>query len=109
MAYDEHIAARIGSLLGRTHTFEEKKMFGGVAFMVRGHMTIGIGKDGLMVRVGKEAYEDALAQPHAREMEFTGKPMKGYVYVNPDGLQTDTDLQSWIDRSLTFNATMEAK
>ena len=109
MAYDEHTAERIRTVLTGKAPFSEKKMFGGIAYMVRGHMTVGINKEDLMVRVGKEAHDDAVAQPHARPMDFTGKPMKGYVFVNPDGYQTDADLAAWVDRALAFNATMEAK
>jgi len=109
MAYDEHTADRIRTVLKGKTPFNEKKMFGGIAFMVRGHMTIGIANENLMVRVGKDAHEEAVSQPHARPMDFTGKPMKGYIYVDPGGYPTDPDLASWIDRALAFNATMEEK
>jgi len=81
----------------------EKKMFGGLCFMVRGHMACGIVRDEIMVRVGKERYEDALAQPYAREMDFTGRALKGMVYVSPKGVESDADLAAWVGRG-TANA-----
>ena len=109
MAYDEHTADRIRQVLAGKADFEEKKMFGGVAFMVRGHMTVGINRTNLMVRVGKENHDEAISQPHAHVMDFTKKPMKGFLFIDPDGYQTDDDLSSWIGRALTFNATLKAK
>ncbi len=85
MAYDEGLAERIREGLAEQRDVTEKKMFGGVAFMLRGSMFVGIVKEDLMVRVGAEAHEDALREPHARTMDFTGKPMRGYVYVAPPG------------------------
>ena len=109
MAYDEGLAERIRDILRDRPDVVEKKMFGGLAFMVRGHMSVGITGDELMVRVGKEAYEDALARPHAREMDFTGRALKGFVYVAPTGFQEDEDLSSWIGRGLAFAESQPAK
>lgn len=109
MAYDEHTADRVRQRLTGQVPFTEKKMFGGVAFMVRGHMAIGVNKTELMVKVGKPNHEEAIAQPHAREMDFTKRPMKGFVFVDPDGFQTDSDLQEWVDRAVRFNSTLDAK
>jgi TfoX/Sxy family transcriptional regulator of competence genes len=109
MAYDEHIADRIRKAMQGNPDVQVKTMFGGIVFMVRGHMAIGVNKSDLMVRVGKPFHDEAIGQPHARTMDFTNKPMKGYVFVNPDGYQSDADLQAWIDRALRFNATLEAK
>jgi TfoX/Sxy family transcriptional regulator of competence genes len=80
----------------------EKKMFGGLCFMVGGSMCCGLTKTDFMVRVGPEQYEDALAQPHARPMDFTGRPLKGMVYVAPQGLRSDAALARWIKRGLAF-------
>ncbi|MCB9591895.1 MAG: TfoX/Sxy family protein [Sandaracinaceae bacterium] len=96
MAYDEKLADRIREALAGTPSLEEKKMFGGLCFLVRGHMACGIAKGELMVRVGAEGYEAALARPHAKEMTFTGKPIKTMVYVDPDGFRTKKQLGGWI-------------
>lgn len=98
MAYDETLAARVRAALAAQPggAAEEKKMFGGLCFLVGGHMACGIVKDELMVRVGPEAYADALARPHAREMDFTGRPLKGMVYVAAPGLHSDADLAAWV-------------
>ena len=84
-------------------------MFGGLAFMLRGNMTVGINKDGLMVRGGKENNDEFLALPHARPMDFTGKSMKGFIYVDEPGIATDDDLRAWVDRCLAYTATLPAK
>lgn len=102
MAYDEHLADRIAHLLEKRGDVVTKKMFGGFCFMVSGHMCCGIVGDELMARVGPEQYADALATEHAREMDFTGRSMKGMVYVSNAGIDKDADLKKWIDRCLTF-------
>ena len=109
MAYDEVLAQRAESLLGGQPGFATKKMFGGLTFMVRGHMCCGVVKDDLMVRVGPDQSDEALSQPHARPMDFTGRPMDGFIYVEAEGLASDADLAAWIDRALTFNSTMPSK
>jgi TfoX/Sxy family transcriptional regulator of competence genes len=87
----------------------EKKMFGGLAFMRRGNLCAGVVGEELMLRVGPVAYDDALAQQHAREMNFTGKPMKGLVYVATAGIDADADLTAWIGRGLAFAGAYPAK
>jgi TfoX/Sxy family transcriptional regulator of competence genes len=109
MAYDEDVAFRIREALAAQGGVTEKKMFGGLAFMVNGHMCCGLAKGELMVRVGPEQYEEALAQPYAREMDFTGRPMRGFVYVDPAGYDSDEDLQAWIDRGLAFVTSLPPK
>jgi len=109
MAYDEKVAARVRAALKGRRGVAEKKMFGGIAFMVRGHMAIGVNDDTLMVRVGPDAYAEALARPGAREMDFTGKPLKGYVYVAPQGFPNAAGLGAWVERALAFNRTLKAK
>ena len=96
MAYDERLADRIRALLGGRADVEERKMFGGIAFMVAGRMACGVTDGDLMVRVGPDRYEDALARPHTRPMDFTGKPMRGYVYVAPAGIAAKADLRAWV-------------
>ncbi|MEK7833638.1 MAG: TfoX/Sxy family protein, partial [Acidobacteriota bacterium] len=88
MAFSEKLADRIRKQLESENGVVEKKMFGGLAFMVNGNMSCGVVGEDLMVRVGPEAYESALAEPDAREMDFTGRPMKGMIYVTADGIRT---------------------
>ena len=106
MAYGEGLADRVrGALLPRPD-IEEKKMFGGLAFMVGGHMCCGVIGDDLMVRVGRDAYEDALAAKGARPMDFTGRPLRGMVYVGSEGHRTDDALASWVRRGTDFVASL---
>ena len=107
MAYDEGLAERLSELLAARKGVTEKKMFGGLCYLLDGKMFLGIVKDSLMVRVGPAAYEDALARPHAREMDFSGRPMKGYVFVGAAGFEADRDLRAWAERALTFVATLK--
>lgn len=109
MAYDEGLAQRLRELLADRSDVEEKKMFGGLAFMVRGHMTVGVNKADLMLRCGPDRYEEVLALPHARVMDFTKKPLKGFVYVDPKGFEVDGDLRGWVDIGLDFATSMPAK
>jgi hypothetical protein len=109
MAYDEHLALRIRSALEGNKAVIEKKMFGGIAFLRRGLMFVGVSSDSLMDRVGKENYADPLRRKHVREMDFTGKPMQGYVFVDPQGLNTDEQLRFWIDRCERLVATLPPK
>jgi TfoX/Sxy family transcriptional regulator of competence genes len=100
MAYDMGLAERIRGTLDEQIGVSEKTMFGGIAFLVRGHMSVGIVQDKLMVRVGPEDYERALKERHARPMDFTGRPMKGFVYVLPAGYEADGDLARWVERGV---------
>jgi TfoX/Sxy family transcriptional regulator of competence genes len=107
MAYDEGLADRIRDVVDAGTT--ERKMFGGIAFMQRGNMFVGIVKDDLMVRVGPDRNDEALRQAHARPMDFTGKPMKGYVFVAPAGYESDDALEKWVNWGAEFVATLPAK
>ena len=109
MAIDEKLAGRVRKILVRKRGVEEKRMFGGLAFMVGGHMCVGIIKDELMVRVGPDAYDSAIRLKHARPMDFTGRPMKGMLYVAPAGLKTEASLRKWIDRGLDFVKALPPK
>lgn len=109
MAYDEGLAERVRGILDDRDDVSEKKMFGGIAFMVRGHMCVGIVKDDLMVRVGPEAHEHLIRQPHARPMDFTGRPMKGFLYVASPGLGADVDLERWVGHGLQYAMSLPAK
>jgi TfoX/Sxy family transcriptional regulator of competence genes len=109
VSFDQELAARVRALLASRDDVVEKKMFGGLCFMVGGAMCCGLTKTDFMVRVGAERYDDALAQPHARPMDFTGRPLKGMVYVAPEGLRTDAALARWVRRGLEFVAGNVAK
>lgn len=114
MAYDEGLAERIRENIGGREELGsdevvEKKMFGGLAFMIRGHMTVGINGDELMVRLGPDAYEGALQRPHAREMDFTGRALKGFVYVGTEGIASDAELGEWIGLGVDFVTTLPPK
>jgi len=102
MAYDEALAERIRGVLRGRDDVQERKMFGGIAFMVAGRMACGVIRDDLMVKVGPEANDEALAQPHTRPMDFTGRPMRGMVYVAPAGVATDAELERWVERAVSF-------
>jgi TfoX/Sxy family transcriptional regulator of competence genes len=109
VAYDEELAVGIrGALADAGADVVERRMFGGLAFMVRGHMTVGVLGDDLMVRVGREAYDDALALPGARPMDFTGKPAAGTVFVAGAGLD-DATLAQWVGRGLAFTQSLAPK
>ena len=109
MAYDEGLAQRLRELFADRSDVVEKKMFGGLAFMVRGHMSVGVNKADLMLRCGPDRYKEVLALPHAREMDFTKKPLKGFVYVDPSGFESDEELQRWVEVGLKFATSMPAK
>ena len=109
MAFDEGVAQRIREELGDRPDIVEKKMFGGIAFMHSGHMCCGVVADVLMARVGPDAYADALSRPHTREMDFTGRALKGFVYVDPPGFDEDDQLHEWIDLCLSFSRSLPAK
>jgi len=101
--------ARTTTILTDIDFVEPKKMFGGLVFMVNGHMCCGVIKDEIMVRVGPKRYEDALNKPYARKMDFTGKPFKGSVYVGCDGFESDEDLLMWVEMGLHFVLSMPPK
>jgi TfoX/Sxy family transcriptional regulator of competence genes len=109
MAYDEALHGRIRQAVGERQDVTEKKMFGGVAFLLDEKMFIGIVSDDLMVRVGAERHTAALAEPHVRPMDFTGRPMVGYVYVGPAGSGTVKAVKKWADRGIEFVTTVKKK
>lgn len=109
MAYDEALAERVREAIAVREGLSERKMFGGVAWMLHGNMAVGIVGDDLMVRVGPEAHEAALNEPHARPMDFSGRPMKGYVYVAPQGVAADQELAAWVARGADFAETLPPK
>ena len=106
MAYDEKLADRIRRALGPMTTSRSARCSAASRFLRSGRMFVGITGDDLMVRVGPERYEESLGKPHVRPMDFTGRPMKGYVYVAPAGRRTDTSLRAWVTLGARFVATL---
>lgn len=109
MAYDKGLAQRIREQFANCQNITEKEMFGGLCFMVSDHMCVGIVKDTLMARVGPQNYVKSLRREHVREMDFTGKPLKGMVYVAPEGVESDEDLKEWINLCMAFVSTLPPK
>lgn len=109
MAYDEGLADRIRDALGPVDGVRERKMFGGLAFMVAGNMACGIVGDELMLRLGDEGADAALDRENVRPMDFTGRPMHSMVFVSPAGVAADADLRAWVGAAVTFVRTLPAK
>jgi TfoX/Sxy family transcriptional regulator of competence genes len=109
MSYDEKTAERVRRILSRRRDVVEKKMFGGLCFMVNGSMCCGLTSTALMVRVGPDRHEEALAQPHARSMDFTGRALAGMVYVDAKGYRSEAALAKWVQRALDYVSTLSAK
>ena len=104
MAFDEYLADRVRQILAERHArVEEKKMMGGLCFMVNDKMCAGIIGETLMARIDPQIYEQVLKRIGAREMDFTGRPMKGFVFVEPEGIDADEDLQNWLQLCLDYN------
>ena len=106
---DEMIAARVRDVLADHRGITERRMFGGVAFMLRGNMACGVLGGEIIVRVGPDAYESALARPHTRVMAHTGRPMRGMECVAPDGFATRAALRAWLERGTSFAGSLPAK
>lgn len=109
MAYDKGLAQRLNETLASVPGIVEKKMFGGIGCLVGGNMACGIIGDDLIVRVGPERYEEALQQRHARPFDFTGRPMKGWIMVSPEGYESDSQLQDWVEQGLEFAYSLPPK
>lgn len=109
MAYDPGLAQRVREQLADVAFVTEKKMFGGLVFMVNGNMLCGVMAERLFVRIGPHAHANALAQPHVQPMDFTHRQMQGFIYVLPDGMEADEDLAHWLDRGLDFAGRLTPK
>ena len=109
MAYSEELAARVRTAIGDRPEISERKMFGGLAFMAGNNMFIGVMSDEIMCRVGSDAHAEAMSRPGARMMDFTGRPMKGYVFVGSPGIDADADLKAWVDQTYAFAASLPPK
>ena len=109
MPYSEPLAERMRPMLSPRPGVSEKKMFGGIAFTVHGNMCCGIWKDLLVIRLSKEEGAEALSEKHTREMDITGKPMAGWIFVEPAGYKKDSDLLAWIERAYAFASSLPKK
>jgi TfoX/Sxy family transcriptional regulator of competence genes len=109
MAYSASLAERIRNVVARQRGITEKKMFGGVGFLLHGNMLVGIWKNSLIVRLAPEVAESALKEPNVVPFDITGRPMKGWVMVEPDGIETDEDLADWIRQSEEYVCTLARK
>ena len=109
MAFDEALAGRIRRWLARRKNVEERRMFGGIGFLLNGNLLVGVWKDSLIVRLGPDGGEEALREPHVREFDITGRPMKGWVLVGPVGVEDDEQLTDWIERTMRFVRTLPAQ
>ena len=109
MAFNEGLAERIRQGLARRKGIEEKKMFGGVGFLLNGNLLVGVWKESLIVRLGPEEGDEALKEPHASEFNITGRSMKGWVLVAPQGVKDDDQLKGWVQRAVKFVGTLPAK
>jgi TfoX/Sxy family transcriptional regulator of competence genes len=109
MPYDEALAHRIRAALSDLHELTEKKMFGGISFLVGGNLACGVSGPSLMVRIGPADAAAALAQPAVRPLDMAGRPMKGWVLVEPAGLQSDTDLRGWVNQGVALAQSLPPK
>ena len=109
MAFDETLAERIRRGLARKKSIEEKKMFGGVGFLLNGNMLVAVWKESLIVRLSDEQGEEALKEPHVKEFDITGRAMKGWVLVGPEGIEDDEQLKGWIQRAMKFVGKLPGK
>jgi TfoX/Sxy family transcriptional regulator of competence genes len=109
MAFSEALAERIRQALARRRNVEEKQLFGGVGFLLNGNMLVGVWKESLIVRLGPDQGVDALKEPHVKAFDITGRPMKGWVLVEPAGIEDDGQLKEWIQRAVKFVGNLPAK
>ena len=109
MAYDEGLASRVRGIMAGPPGFAEKKMFGGVGYMLRGNMACGVNGNDLIVRVGPEGYEASLAKPGTKEFDMTGRPMKGWVVVMASSIEADEELDCWVQQGVDFALSLPPK
>jgi TfoX/Sxy family transcriptional regulator of competence genes len=109
MAYSQALTERVRRAIGKRRDVVEKKMFGGVGFLMRGNMLVGIWQQSLIVRLGPDQADAALKREHVGEFDVTGRPMKGWIMVEPDGLDSDAELAAWIERATEFVETLPGK
>jgi len=109
MAFDDVLADRVRPLVSRRRGFSEKKMFGGLGFLLHGNMCIGVWKEFLILRIGPDAYDGTLVRPHVKEFDVTGRPMKGWVMIEPAGVQRESELVEWANLAIDFVSGLPRK
>lgn len=109
MPYDHELATQIRAQLADQLNLSEREMFGGIGFMLSGNMLCGVLQDSLIVRVGAECYQESLAKPHTRLFHTRGRPLKGWVMVDPPGLKSEQDLKKWLSIALDYTSKLPAK
>ena len=109
MTYDEGVAERVRTVLDGQTGISEQRSFGGLSILLNRNMCCGVLNDELVVRVGSNAYDDAVERPHTRPMDFMGRPMRGWVYVAPDGFNEDADLDRWVALGVAFASSLPVK
>ncbi len=109
MAYDEALANRIRTYLKGRAQVTESRQFGGIGFLVKGNMAVGVLGSDLLVRIGPDRHEEAMKSPHAKPFALTGRPAKGWILVKPDGLKGAPSLRKWVELGLAFAGTLPAK
>ena len=109
MPYSESLAQRLRQVFTRRRDSTEKKMFGGVGFLLNGNMCVGVWKNSLIVRINPKGYAAGLAEDHVHEFDITGRPMRGWIMVEPDGLDTDDQLTNWVEQSIAFVSILPKK
>lgn len=109
MPFDESLAARIREVLARRKGIEERKMFGGICFLLHSNLLVGVWKESLIARLGPDEGEAALLEPHVRVFDITGKPMRNWVLVEPEGVEDDDQLKAWVGRAAKFVRTLPPK
>jgi len=109
MAYDESLAARVRPILQEDPGLDERKMFGGIAFLINGNMACGVHTDNLIVRLDRADYDEALSRPGTAVFDLTGKPMKGWVLVAPEAVEDDADLEGWVRQGMEFAQSLPPK
>jgi TfoX/Sxy family transcriptional regulator of competence genes len=109
MAFNEALAERIRRRLRRRKNVDERKMFGGIVFLLNGNMLVGVWKDSLIGRLGQDQQEEALRELHVQKFDITGKPMRNWVLIEPEGVEADGDLKDWIERAVKFVRALPKK
>ncbi len=109
MAFDEGLAQRLREQLADDPSLAEKRMFGGLSFMLNGNMAVGVLDDYLIVRIDKDEHDDALAEPNVREFDSTGRPSRGWIVVEADGLEADDELARWVERGKAYAGSLPPK
>lgn len=109
MPFDNKLAKRVRKILEKIEGLSEKKMFGGLCFLINGNMALGLVNEDLMIRVRPDSYEKMLSQPHLRKMDFTGKPLKGFLYIDAKGTESEKDLRKWVLKGIEFARSLPPK